>query len=835
MRKKKIILSFVAMILISAAVLFLVPSNAKADTFYNKFIEECEGEKWFISYVNEQFLKDGKRLSSITNENDSTLLSIKTLSFPDSGITKLPKAVAYLKNVEAVDLASNSLSDISALYSLKNIKTLDLSANKLRSFDAGKFASLEWCDISYNSFGTMPDFSSNKSLKRLYMTNCSVSSAKSLDSLTKLEVVDLSYNFITDCSALGKMAMSSGELDLSYNQIKDITFLAGTTGIAAVNLSYNFVSSGIAAVPQSVKTLSLKANGISDSSKLSTLKYVENLDASSNGITSTAFLTKLTALKTLDLSENKISTIPELVNLVSLTILDLSHNQLSSLPVASLLTKLVSLDVSYNSISSAALANKYQSLMHFDISHNNIDDIGFVSGMTKLSYLDASYNKITSVSSQISLSAGKLTTLDLSGNSFSAAEIKNIMTNNFAVIKLYDCDLSGKIPDMTLYPGVKELYLSRSKLSQTDINNILKRSDYIGLGLGGNVDSTVISKLADQTEIITLDLSGTQNLLSFAGDIAKINCISLDISNCSIQTFDERLLTESMKKINLSGNNIASISDDVLKKAARNSTRLNLRNNPFSTTGSTFLYLRNMFDYDAEFGVAISVDISELKVNKGEEVDIYSHVALKNVYTGENFQAPAKDAITLYADPGISVQPTGTVFTATQTIFDFDKKEITVSYMGASATISVYTSEMDFLTDVIDGTTVIYGFDLGSTFGDVISALNLPENYTATVTASDGTAGSGETLLQTGGILTLSSGGKKLYEATVLIYGDCSGDGKINSTDFMMVKRHIFNQSKLEGIYFEAVDVYRNGSINSTDFMTIKRHIFRQSDISQTR
>ena len=51
----------------------------------------------------------------------------------------------------------------------------------------------------------------------------------------------------------------------------------------------------------------------------------------------------------------------------------------------------------------------------------------------------------------------------------------------------------------------------------------------------------------------------------------------------------------------------------------------------------------------------------------------------------------------------------------------------------------------------------------------------------------------------------------------------------------MMIKRHIYRETYLEGIYFFAGDINGNGAINTNDFMMIKRHIYKQSFISQQR
>ncbi len=54
--------------------------------------------------------------------------------------------------------------------------------------------------------------------------------------------------------------------------------------------------------------------------------------------------------------------------------------------------------------------------------------------------------------------------------------------------------------------------------------------------------------------------------------------------------------------------------------------------------------------------------------------------------------------------------------------------------------------------------------------------------------------------------------------------GDINGDGTINSTDFMQVRRHYLGLFTIPEEKLAAADVNADGKINSTDFMQIRRH-----------
>ncbi len=66
---------------------------------------------------------------------------------------------------------------------------------------------------------------------------------------------------------------------------------------------------------------------------------------------------------------------------------------------------------------------------------------------------------------------------------------------------------------------------------------------------------------------------------------------------------------------------------------------------------------------------------------------------------------------------------------------------------------------------------------------------------------------------------------------TVIIKGDATCDGQINSTDFMRIRRQFLGLFEMTDLSKKAADVNLDQSINSTDFMLIRRHYLGLHDI----
>ena len=84
----------------------------------------------------------------------------------------------------------------------------------------------------------------------------------------------------------------------------------------------------------------------------------------------------------------------------------------------------------------------------------------------------------------------------------------------------------------------------------------------------------------------------------------------------------------------------------------------------------------------------------------------------------------------------------------------------------------------------------------------------------------------------TGSTIEITEGNYKL-NVTVAIYGDASGDGKINALDLLKVQKHILGINKLNGAALSSADPSKDGNVNALDLLKIQKHILGINSISQ--
>ncbi|XP_028067326.1 receptor-like protein 56 isoform X1 [Camellia sinensis] len=397
----------------------------------------------------------------------SALRSLKMLNLHANNIGGLfpPQELAYLGNLERLDLSFIQFNDIQGcenLSRLENLETLYLRGNRFNK-------SVILC------------LSSLISLKNLSLQGNNLGDpfpARELTVLKNLETLDLSSNELSSLTMQDSKLLSNlskmRHLDLSGNHFDKDAFriLGALPSLKFLSLLFNQMEG-----PLSNQELTYNL------SNLEVLLLRGNL---LNGTLPMEGLTSFRHLQILDLSENNFfaSIPPSIGALSSLKALSLAQNNLSgSLPIQGLckLKKLEELDLSHNhfeGILPSCLSN-LRSLKFFDISLNqftgNISPSLFGS-LNSLEYIDLSHNCFEGLFSFGSFANhSNLEVFELiSDNDKFEVETEStdwIPMFQLKVLVLSNCKLSGKVPKFLLYENkLKVIDLSHNNLTGSFTN-----------------------------------------------------------------------------------------------------------------------------------------------------------------------------------------------------------------------------------------------------------------------------------------------------------------------------------------------------------------------------
>lgn len=68
---------------------------------------------------------------------------------------------------------------------------------------------------------------------------------------------------------------------------------------------------------------------------------------------------------------------------------------------------------------------------------------------------------------------------------------------------------------------------------------------------------------------------------------------------------------------------------------------------------------------------------------------------------------------------------------------------------------------------------------------------------------------------------------------TVIVYGDLTGDGEINSADLLKMRQYLLGKTNLSGVYKEAARIADGDKINSANLLKLRQYLLGKTEISQ--
>ena len=246
--------------------------------------------------------------------------------------------VAYLTNLQTLNISGNNLSSLSAVSGLTELNYLSAADNR-------------------------------------------ISDLKPLSGLTKLQTLYLDNNPVTDLSPLYGLSsltllsikgieLQEEDMEALCKALPNCTVYADTV----IEKEETEITIGGKTVSVDVTELDLKNCGITDLSELVKLKNIQTLDLQGNHISDLSPLSGLTSLRKLILWDNDITSIYPLSSLTNLTYLDLDENNISDFSPLAGLSNLRELWMRGNDPASLEPVGKLTGLNRLGLKNCNLND-----------------------------------------------------------------------------------------------------------------------------------------------------------------------------------------------------------------------------------------------------------------------------------------------------------------------------------------------------------------------------------------------------------------------------------------------------------------------------
>ncbi len=126
----------------------------------------------------------------------------------------------------------------------------------------------------------------------------------------------------------------------------------------------------------------------------------------------------------------------------------------------------------------------------------------------------------------------------------------------------------------------------------------------------------------------------------------------------------------------------------------------------------------------------------------------------------------------------------------------------------------------------------ILGYELDTDINTIVDKIKANENITSVEVKDQNNKEKADTKIASGDkFIIKTENEEKTY--ILVIYGDVNGDSKISSADYILIKNHIMETSKLSEIQIKFADATKDGKVNSADYVAIKNHIMDVKKITQ--
>lgn len=386
------------------------------------------------------FTQSNKKLISlITGSTDeSTWETVSTIDLSNNNLERVEGLEEFLPSIKRLNVANNHLEFIEGLpEGLRELNLADNLVSNITSFK--KFKDLEILDVLSNSLKSLTGLTYNLHLTKLDLSNNRVKSLDGLGSMSNLMYLDLSSNEFLGHINLAEYNFRSMEtLKLSDNRIQSISGIETAPKLRILNASDNSIER-ISCIGRHshLKKLVLKFNRLKRL-ELECFPFIRILRIDGNSL---EFISDLRKLKYLQEVSAKCQDSPRITEQVVLETCDV-----------------VSLDLSGNHIISSLLSPKLLLDIFANLNQLNLSAVGleilpssFGESFSNVRELNVNFNKLTNLEGLSKLCRLRKVTA-VSNNMSKMEMILSSLQNSRRTLKQLDLRLN--IFNFDFYPHV---------------------------------------------------------------------------------------------------------------------------------------------------------------------------------------------------------------------------------------------------------------------------------------------------------------------------------------------------------------------------------------------
>lgn len=333
-----------------------------------------------------------------------------------TGSTSSVSASTIYKTIVPSDL--DSLKDLEALTKLEYLGVAYSAVADLEGIE--KFENLVVLDASNCKLTTIEGIENASNLLGLYVGSNSLTSLAGVEKLNKLETLEFSSNKVEE---LPKFSENSALVNISATGNKLTEAAIDLKNLKSLYLNENEIKTIDIKSPV-LETLDVSDNNVIDLTTLSGLTTLEGLDLSGNkGIIDISPLASLKNLTTLGLVfdkdnvADKLTDISALKDMTKLESLSISYTGVSDISAIAGMKELTTLVINNSKVNDISAIEKLEKLTSIDLSENEISDISKLGEKKKVTSVNLSGNKILDVTAmKDAFAADTVTTINLKDN-----------------------------------------------------------------------------------------------------------------------------------------------------------------------------------------------------------------------------------------------------------------------------------------------------------------------------------------------------------------------------------------------------------------------------------